>query len=93
MLYSLFSSLVEFFSFFNVFKYLTVRTGLSMFTSMSVVFIVGGRNNSGSNKPKCIMFEQPVGLHKVGSYNINYNFYSSRNASKYNNSLSENNCR
>ena len=41
MLYSLFSSLVEFFSFFNVFKYLTVRTGLSMFTSMIVVFIVG----------------------------------------------------
>ena len=41
MLYSLFSSLVEFFSFFNVFKYLTVRTGLSMFTSMTVVFLVG----------------------------------------------------
>ncbi len=41
MLYNLFSSLVEFFSFFNVFKYLTVRTGLSMFTSMVVVFIVG----------------------------------------------------
>ena len=41
MLFSLFSSLVESFSFFNVFKYLTVRTGLSMFTSMTVVFIVG----------------------------------------------------
>ena len=41
MLYSLFSNLVEIFSFFNVFKYLTVRTGLSMFTSMIVVFIVG----------------------------------------------------
>ena len=41
MLYSLFSSLVEIFSFFNVFKYLTVRTGLSMFTSMIVVFLVG----------------------------------------------------
>ena len=58
-----------------------------------IVFMVGGRNNSGTNKPKCIMFEQPVGLHKVGSYNINYNFYSSRNASRYNNSLSESNCR
>ena len=42
MLFSLFSSLVEFFSFLNVFKYLTVRTGLSMFTSMTVVFLVGG---------------------------------------------------
>ncbi len=41
MLYSLFSNLVEIFSFFNVFKYLTVRTGLSMFTAMGVVFIVG----------------------------------------------------
>ncbi len=41
MLYSLFSSLVESFSFFNVFKYLTVRTGLSMFTAMIVVFVVG----------------------------------------------------
>ena len=41
MLFSLFSNLVDSFSFFNVFKYLTVRTGLSMFTSMIVVFIVG----------------------------------------------------
>jgi len=41
MLYSLFSSLIDNFSFFNVFKYLTVRTGLSMFTSMIVVFIIG----------------------------------------------------
>ncbi len=41
MLFSLFSSLVDIFSFLNVFKYLTVRTGLSMFTSMIVVFIVG----------------------------------------------------
>jgi len=41
MLFSLFSNLVDIFTFFNVFKYLTVRTGLSMFTSMIVVFIVG----------------------------------------------------
>jgi len=41
MLFSLFSNLVDTFSFFNVFKYLTVRTGLSMFTSMIVVFVVG----------------------------------------------------
>ena len=41
MLYSLFSNLIDVFSFFNVFKYLTVRTGLAMFTSMFVVFIVG----------------------------------------------------
>ncbi len=41
MLYSLFSNLIDVFSFFNVFKYLTVRTGLAMFTSMFVVFFVG----------------------------------------------------
>ena len=41
MLFSLFSNYVELFSFLNVFKYLTVRTGLSMFTSMIVVFLVG----------------------------------------------------
>ena len=39
MLYSLFSSYVEIFSFLNVFKFLTVRTGLAMFTSMLVVFL------------------------------------------------------
>ena len=37
MLYSLLSILVDEISFLNVFKYLTVRTGLSMFTAMIVV--------------------------------------------------------
>ena len=41
MLFELFSILVDQFSFLNVFKYLTVRTGLSMFTAMVVVFLVG----------------------------------------------------
>ena len=41
MLFDLFSILVDKFSFLNVFKYLTVRTGLSMFTAMLVVFLVG----------------------------------------------------
>ncbi len=41
MLFSLFSYLVNDYSFLNVFKYLTVRTGLSIFTSMFVVFLVG----------------------------------------------------
>ena len=41
MLYHLFSILVDQFTFLNVFKYLTVRTGLSMFTAMVVVFLVG----------------------------------------------------
>ena len=41
MLYSLLSILVDEISFLNVFKYLTVRTGLSLFTAMIVVFFVG----------------------------------------------------
>ena len=41
MIYSFLISLIDTFSFLNVFKYLTVRTGLAMFTSMLVVFIIG----------------------------------------------------
>ena len=42
MLYSLLTSLVDQYSFLNVFKYLTFRSGLSVVTSLIVVFIVGG---------------------------------------------------
>ena len=41
MLYSFILNFVDTFSFLNVFKYLTVRTGLAMFTSMFVVFLTG----------------------------------------------------
>ena len=41
MLYSFILNFVDIFSFLNLFKYLTVRTGLAMFTSMFVVFLVG----------------------------------------------------
>ena len=41
MLYNLISQLVDQYSFLNVFKYLTFRTGISMFTSMIVVLLVG----------------------------------------------------
>ena len=41
MLYNFLLSFVDTFSFLNVFKYLTVRTGLAMFTSMVVVFLIG----------------------------------------------------
>ena len=42
MLFSLFATLVDTFSFLNVFKYLTFRTGLSVITSLIVVFLIGG---------------------------------------------------
>ena len=41
MLYKLVLNYVDIFSFLNVFKYLTVRTGLAMFTSMVIVFLIG----------------------------------------------------
>ncbi len=42
MLFSLLTSLIENYSFLNVFKYLTFRTGLSVVTSLVVVFLIGG---------------------------------------------------
>ena len=41
MLFHFFTSLIEQYSFFNVFKYLTFRTGLSVMTSLILVFIIG----------------------------------------------------
>jgi len=42
MLYSFLISLVDQFSGLNVFRYLTFRTGLSVISSMAIVFLVGG---------------------------------------------------
>ena len=42
MLFSFLTSLIDHYSFLNVFKYLTFRTGLSVVTSLIVVFIIGG---------------------------------------------------
>jgi len=42
MLYSFLISLVDQFSALNVFRYLTFRTGLSVMSSMVIVFLIGG---------------------------------------------------
>ncbi len=42
MLFHILTSLIEQYSFLNVFKYLTFRTGLSVVTSLIIVFLVGG---------------------------------------------------
>src|SRR6056300_1062 len=42
MLYQFLLNFVDTFSFLNVFKYLTFRTGLSFFTSLVVVLVIGG---------------------------------------------------
>ena len=42
MLFSILTSFIEQYSFLNVFKYLTFRTGLSVVTSLTIVFIIGG---------------------------------------------------
>mgnify|MGYP006423840135 CR=1 FL=1 len=41
MLYNLVLGFIDQYTFLNVFKYLTVRTGLAMFTSMLIVLLVG----------------------------------------------------
>ena len=42
MLYELFLSYVETFTFLNVFKYITFRTGLAFFTSLLIALMIGG---------------------------------------------------
>ena len=42
MLYTFLLNFVDSFGFLNVFKYLTFRTGLSFFTSLIIVLIIGG---------------------------------------------------
>ena len=42
MLYQFLLNFVATFSLLNVFKYLTFRTGLSVFTSLLIVLIIGG---------------------------------------------------
>ena len=41
MLFHFFTSLIDQYSFLNVFKYLTFRTGLAVMTSLIIVFIIG----------------------------------------------------
>ena len=41
MLYNLILNFVDQYTFLNVFKYLTFRTGLAMFTSMIIVLLIG----------------------------------------------------
>ena len=42
MLYQFLLNYVDIFGFLNVFKYLTFRTGLSFFTSLIIVLLIGG---------------------------------------------------
>ncbi len=42
MLYQFILNFVDTFGFLNVFKYITFRTGLSLFTSLAIVLIIGG---------------------------------------------------
>ena len=53
MLYSFLISLVDQFSALNVFRYLTFRTGLSIMSSMMIVFLIG------------VPFIKFIGSHKI----------------------------
>ena len=41
MLYSFLTSLIDTFTFLNVFKYITFRIGLSVVTSLIIIFLIG----------------------------------------------------
>ena len=41
MLFSFLTSLIDIFSFLNVFKYITFRIGLSVVTSLIIIFLIG----------------------------------------------------
>ena len=54
MLYNFLLEFVEIFSFLNVFKYITFRTGLAVFTSLILVLIIGGPFiKNGFKKKNC----------------------------------------
>ena len=42
MLYKLLIDYIEIFTFLNVFKYITFRTGLAFFTSLLIALLIGG---------------------------------------------------
>ena len=42
MLYQFLLNFIDIFGFLNVFKYITFRTGLSLFTSLIIVLLIGG---------------------------------------------------
>ena len=42
MLFNFLTSMIDSYSFLNVFKYLTFRTGLSLMTSLIIIFLIGG---------------------------------------------------
>ena len=41
MLYSFLTSLIDTYSYLNVFKYITFRIGLSILTSLIIIFLIG----------------------------------------------------
>ena len=41
MLYNLLTFFIDTFSFLNVFKYITFRIGLSVITSLTIIFLIG----------------------------------------------------
>ena len=64
MLYQLLLNFVDTFGFLNVFKYITFRTGLSLFTSLTIVLLIGGPFiNFFQTEKLLILYEMMV--HKI----------------------------
>ncbi len=72
---------------------ITPKGQIYSLSNSPIIFIVGGRNNSGRKQPKCIVFEKPVGSSRIGTYSSNYSFAKSQNGSKANTGLRSNYCK
>ncbi len=58
-----------------------------------IVFIVGMRDGTGRNQPKCIVFELPVGSSRTGLYTQASSFSRSRSGSSINPRLKTSSCK
>ena len=65
MLYQFLLNFVDTFGFLNVFKYLTFRTGLSVFTSFVIVLIIGGPFIRFFSNQKQLLVQNLVALTKT----------------------------
>ena len=70
MLFHFFTSLIDQYSFFNVFKYLTFRTGLSVITSLVIVFIIGSPLIKIFSEKICQMYKNKMNILIIRPGNI-----------------------
>jgi len=85
MLYQFLLNFIDTFGFLNVFKYITFRTGLALFTSLIIVLIIGGPFiNFFSNKKILNNNSEIINLIKNDLDNNDYLMIKASNATGFN---------